>query len=195
LLCSVPSAALADGAAPADLSGQIEALKARVAAQQDQIAAQQAQGTAQQARSQAQQAQIAAQEAKIADLQARSDQRWLNEERTEEVKGLIRDALADADTRASLAADGATAGNDGRFFIKTADDSFRLNIGGLFAFRYVADLRGVKHPGANPTPDISALSGHEDGFQMRRFEVFFTGYIGDPKIDYNVTLRYDDFGS
>jgi hypothetical protein len=192
LLGSFTSAVMADSATTTDLSAQIDALKAQVAGQQAQAAAQQAQA---EARAEAQQGQIAAQQARIADLEAKSDQKWLNEQRTEEVKGLIRDALADADTRASLAADGATAGNDGRFFIKSADDSFRLNIGGLFAFRYVADLRGVKNPGANPTPDISALSGHEDGFQMRRFEVFFTGYLGDPQIDYSVTLRYDDFGS
>ena len=169
-LCSATAAVMADSASTTDITAQIDALKA-------QIAAQQAQGAAQQA-------QIAAQQAQISDLKAKADQNWLNEQRTEEVKGLIHDALADADTRASLAADNAVAGNDGKFFIKTADDSFRLNIGGMVQVRYIANLRGVK-------TDTAANDGHEDGFQMRRIELDLSGYIAN-KFDYAVTFRGDD---
>jgi phosphate-selective porin OprO/OprP len=159
LLCGVTSVTMADSAATTDVSAQISALQSQVAAQQ----------------------------AQIADLKAKSDQNWLNEQRTEEVKGLIHDALADADTRASLASDNAVAGNDGKFFIKTADDSFRMNLGGVIQTRYVADLRGVK-------TDTAANDGHEDGFQMRRIELDVDGYIGSPKIDYAFALRFDDGG-
>jgi hypothetical protein len=160
LLCGLSTAALADSAATTDLSAQVEALKAQVAAQQAQGAAQQAQ---------------------IAELKAKGDQNWLNEQRTDEIKGLIRDALADADTRASLAADGTTSGNDGAFFIKTADDTFRLNIGAQIQVRYIANLKA-----ASPTN-----TGHEDGFQIRRVEPSFSGYIGSPHFDYNIILQED----
>jgi hypothetical protein len=166
LLCCATTAAMADSATTPDVSAEVNALKAQVAAQQ----------------------------AQIAGLQAKSDQNWLNEQRTDEIKGLIRDALADADTRASLAADGTTSGNDGQFFIKTADDSFRLNIGGLAQVRYVATLRGVKNPGFTNDASDTVMAGHEDGFQMRRIELDFSGYIGSPKFDYAVTLRFDNGG-
>jgi hypothetical protein len=159
LLCGLPTLAWAETPATTDLNAKVETLEARVAAQQ----------------------------AQIADLQAKGDQNWLNEQRTEEIQGLIRDALADADTRASLAADGTVAGNDGSFFIKTADDNFRLNIGGQIQTRYIADLRASNH--------LSALNGsddgHEDGFQMRRIKVCFGGYVSEPRIDFKITLAAD----
>ena len=52
--------------------------------------------------------------ARVADLESRlaaveKGDNWLTEQRANEVRGLVRDVLADADTRASLLAQGMTA--------------------------------------------------------------------------------------
>lgn len=52
--------------------------------------------------------------ARLAELEAKQDDTWLDQRRTEQVKALIHDVLSDADTRASLLADGVTAGHDGK---------------------------------------------------------------------------------
>ena len=46
----------------------------------------------------------------VAELKAASDDDWLTERRAQEIRGLVEDVLADADTRASLLQDGMTAG-------------------------------------------------------------------------------------
>ena len=43
---------------------------------------------------------------RLAELEGKQDANWLNEQRAEEIKGLVRDVINDADTRASLLADG-----------------------------------------------------------------------------------------
>ncbi|RMH11770.1 MAG: hypothetical protein D6695_08450, partial [Planctomycetota bacterium] len=52
--------------------------------------------------------------------------------------GLERDLLTDASIRTSLAAEG-TGGHDGKFFIASPDQAFRLNIGGQLQLRYNAN--------------------------------------------------------
>src|SRR5687767_13245117 len=54
------------------------------------------------------------QEAKLA---AATGEKWFNERRAEEIKTLIHEVLADADTRASLAEGGLNAGYNKGFFV------------------------------------------------------------------------------
>lgn len=56
----------------------------------------------------------------------------------DEVRALVAEVLADAESRTSLLAAG-DAGHDGKFFI--AGDGFRLNVGGALQFRYMIDVR------------------------------------------------------
>ena len=56
------------------------------------------------------QSRLAAAEAKIAELSAQTDADWMSEARSEQVRGIVQDVLADADTRASLQGNGATSG-------------------------------------------------------------------------------------
>ena len=55
------------------------------------------------------QSRLAAAEAKIAELSAQTDADWMSEARSEQVRGIVQDVLADADTRASLQGSGATS--------------------------------------------------------------------------------------
>jgi hypothetical protein len=90
---------------------------------------------------------------------------------SDEIKSMIAQVNADAESRTSLLAAG-DAGHDGsRFFI--AGDGFRLNIGGMLQFRYVMNFRDKN--------DVAGFSnGNDDfvhGFQMARTKVDFNGEL------------------
>lgn len=87
----------------------------------------------------------------------------LAQQNNDEVRAVVAEMLADAETRSSLLASG-DAGHDGKFFI--AGDGFRLNIGGLLQFRYVANFRDDKNP-----------DDFQNGFQNRRTKVDFDGQL------------------
>ncbi len=116
----------------------------------------------------------------VAQLKAQSDESWLTERRAEEVKSLISEVLADAETRASLLESGLTAGHKNKFFLASADGKYLLNIYGQLQARYIANFRD--------TPDSDATDAELAGFQMRRMKLMFGGHIADPKFGYKVTL-------
>lgn len=116
----------------------------------------------------------------VASMRSAENSSWLNERRAEEVKALVREVLADADTRASLAEGGITAGYNKGFFLTSEDGKFRLNLGGQIQFRYLASLR-----------NDSGGDDVESGFQLRRTKLRATGHIGDPRIGFAVVTAYD----
>jgi len=131
----------------------------------------------------AMQSELTALKARLAELEAKQNDTWLNERRAEEVKSLVREVLSDADTRASLLANGMSAGHDGKhFFLASEDGSFVLNVGGQVQFRYIYNSRNLA--GAN-------VDENEFGFQLRRVKLFFSGHIGSPRITYSVGLQTD----
>ena len=86
--------------------------------------------------------QLAAKVAKLEEV-ATDDGVWLTEARADQIRGLVTDVLADADSRASLQADGATAGWNRGFFLASPDGSFRLNLRGQIQFRWAANMRDL----------------------------------------------------
>ena len=108
----------------------------------------------------------------VQQLRARQQAPWLDERRAEEVKALIQEVLADADTRSSLLEDGATAYYDNGFIIQDQTDNFLLKIGSYMQFRYL-------YSSAPQTDD-----DEEGGFQTRRLALMFSGYVGSPRISY-----------
>lgn len=123
-------------------------------------------------------ARVEAQDREIAKLRGEAGEDWLTEQRAEQIKTLVQDVLADADTRASLLADGMTAGHDGKnFFLGSADGNFRMNISGIMQVRYVANSR-----------DNALDDDFKTGFQLRRTKVKFEGNIISPKVFYAVQL-------
>ncbi|MEX1015294.1 MAG: porin [Phycisphaeraceae bacterium] len=119
-------------------------------------------------------AELAALRAEVAEVRGEADQTWMNERRAEEVKTLIAEVLNDADTRASLGQGGLTAGHDGKFFLASADNAYRLNIGGQIQFRYIANFR-------NDADDEVT-----EGFQHRRTKLSFSGHVGDPRLGFKI---------
>src|SRR5262245_65409118 len=57
----------------------------------------------------------------VDDLKAASNDNWLTEQRAKEIRGLVEDVLADADTRVNLLESGVGAGYDKGFFIGSTD--------------------------------------------------------------------------
>ena len=88
---------------------------------------------------------------------------------TDEIRAMVADMLADADTRSSLLQSGGTAGHDGHFFLASPDGAFRLNVGGQLQFRYVVNFR-------NGDP-AAGQDDFDSGFQTRRTKLAFTGNI------------------
>jgi len=103
---------------------------------------------------------------------------WITEARAHEVRSLVQDVLADADTRASLQGSGATAGWNNGFFIKSADGTFALNI------HAVLQVRGVYDKRDNPVSGTTALDDSDWGFENRRTALKFGGHIMDKSWKY-----------
>ena len=76
-------------------------------------------------------------EAKITELSASQNAEWLTEQRAEQVRGLVQDVLADADTRASLQGSGMTAGYNNGFVVSSNDGNWMLRVNGLMQQRWV----------------------------------------------------------
>jgi hypothetical protein len=133
---------------------------------------------------------LAALKSRIAQLESQQSENWLNERRAEEVKSLIQDVLADADTRASLLQEGATAGHDGgHFWIGSSDGTFLLRISGIIQVRHTYNDRNGDRgtaAAADPTFDQG-----ETGFSIPRAKVEFSGHISSPRVLYALRLAVD----
>lgn len=105
---------------------------------------------------------------------------------TDEVRAIVAEMLADADTRSSFLQSGGTAGHDGKkFFLGSSGGDFTLSIGGQLQFRYMMnfgdDLGG------------QADEDWESGFQARRTKVWVDGTVFN-EFDYKVQWAFDRNG-
>lgn len=121
---------------------------------------------------------------RVSQLEARLENRRLDERRTEELRKLVEEVLADASTRPSLAGSGATAGIDdnGSIFLRSADDAFYAKLSGQIQFRYLFDYQDSSDPATGRSDQT------DSGFQARRVKVQIAGHVGDPKVTYVVRL-------
>jgi len=119
-------------------------------------------------------------EAELARLRAATGDDAIDESRRAEIRGVVADALADADSRASMLQSGMTAGWDGGFKLGSADGNYTLNIGGLMQVRYMHTLR-----------DDSA-DDSRGGFENQRTYLTFSGNIVDPSWVYKIQAGVED---
>ncbi|MDY7108747.1 MAG: porin [Planctomycetota bacterium] len=119
------------------------------------------------------QAQVARLEAEVARL---TGDHWLTDQRSNEIRLLVEDVLADADTRASLLQSGAVAGFDKHPFLASADGNFRLELQGQMQVRFVYANR-----------DNSNDDDNRWGFENRRTKLKFAGHIINPDWYYKIT--------
>lgn len=131
-------------------------------------------------------AEIAKLKAELAELKAQQGDNWLTEQRSAEIRSLVQDVLADADTRASLQSTGMTAGWDKGFFLASPDGNFRLRIKGQIQFRYVLNYRDL--------PSNVTDQGQDrwtKGFENRRTKLTFEGNIFDQTWLYKVQAAFN----
>jgi len=121
---------------------------------------------------------IAELEAQVAELRGEG---WLNEQRADEVRSIVQDVLADADTRASLMQNGMSGGYNGGFTLGSADGNWSLKLNGLSQVRFVWNNQ-----------DDSSGDTNRWGFENRRTRLKFSGHVVDPSWGYMI---YGDFWS
>ena len=116
------------------------------------------------------------------------NQNWLTEERANEIKGLVQDVLADADTRASLLQNGATAGYDNGFFLSSSDGNWLLRINFNMQQRFVYNDRDVPDPPAPTTDD--EFDDTRYGFENTRSTLILNGHVFNPSWFYRVDVNF-----
>jgi len=123
---------------------------------------------------------------------AAQEQAWTGNN-ADEVRAIVSEMMADAETRSSLLQSGGTAGHDGKgFFLSSGDGLFKLEVGGQIQFRYYLNFRD-DGDGDN---DGVGNDDFESGFQTRRTKLEFGGHVWDPNLFYRVSGAFDyDGGS
>lgn len=115
----------------------------------------------------------------VAELK-NQDHAWLTEQRADQVRSLVHDVLADADTRSSLQGAGTTAGYSGGAFLQSADGNWKLKINGVVQARWLYNDAGGQDS--------------EHGFEQRRTKISFSGHVADPSWTYKVTTTWSRGG-
>ena len=117
-------------------------------------------------------------------LRAEDSDQWLSAQRAEQIRGLVQDVLADADTRANLQGNGATSGYKSGFFVQSADGNWKLKLNGQLQIRWTFNHQKNGTAAAGTTGNAS----DQYGFTVRRAKLKFSGNVIDPSWTYKITL-------
>lgn len=123
-------------------------------------------------------ARLLAAEAKIAELENTNDDNWLTEQRANEIRGLVHDVLADADTRASLLQSGMTAGYDNGAVIGSSDGNWLLRTNILMQQRFIYNNQ-----------EGNTVDSDRWGFENTRTKFILTGHVVNPDWFYRVDVN------
>lgn len=124
------------------------------------------------------QARLAKMEAEVARLQAQQGDAQMTEQRAAEIRAIVQDVLADADTRASLLQGGMSGGWDDGFYLASSDGGFRLNVAGQMQVRFIYNMQD----------DDAALDGDSNraGFENTRTKLIFSGNVFNQDWTYKI---------
>lgn len=118
----------------------------------------------------------------LGNAYAVEDQAYTN---ADEVRAIVANMMADAETRSSMMMQGGGGGYDDGFYLADSSGNFRLNIRGLIQFRYIVDFQDD-----NRVDD----SDFQSGFQTARTRLGFDGHVIDPNLFYNVEILAERYG-
>lgn len=133
----------------------------------------------------------------LSDLKSQNGDKWLTQERAAQIRGVVQDVLADAESRTSLQSSGATAGYDKGFFLASPDGNFKLVVGGQLQTRYSfsrlsnSSLNGWNTPAANANVNTPRVDRTAYGFELRRMKIDFSGNVIDPSWTFKITTIYN----
>lgn len=119
--------------------------------------------------------------AELDQLRASSGEQWLSEQRTNEIRALVGEILADADTRSSLLQDSFTAGWADHFFMSSPDGRFKLQLEGQMQMRYLVNR--------HDQPDR-----YIGGFENTRTRLAFRGHVFNRDLTYMIRGAFDRGG-
>ncbi len=117
----------------------------------------------------------------IDKLRLENGDEWLTEQRADEIRGLVSDVLADADTRASLMQNGFTAGWSEHFFLSSTDGRFKLQVSGQQQFRFIWNYR-------------EAPDKYRYGFENTRTKLTLRGHMFSQDLNYLVRGSFSGQG-
>lgn len=134
-------------------------------------------------------AQIAELKKELNELKSQNGDKWLTEERASQIRGVVQDVMADADTRSSLQATAATSGYNNGFFIASPDGNFKLQVNGQVQVRSSYAWQTNSAWNASKTVNPNATKA-QYGTEIRRAKLSFSGNVVDPSWQYKVTMAY-----
>ena len=133
----------------------------------------------------------AALQGRVNELEAADGKNWLTKQRAQEIRGVVTDVLADADTRTSLQSSGMTAGWDNGFFLQSPDGRFRLNVGGMVQARWT--YSGIRESYSTQTGFNTFTNwqntdsvGSRKGFDLAHTRLDFNGNIFGQSTRYRI---------
>ncbi|MDE0889223.1 MAG: porin [Phycisphaerales bacterium] len=138
--------------------------------------------------------QIAELKQELAQLKQENSQDWLTEQRSAEIRGIVQDVLADADTRTSLQSSGAMAGYNNGFFLASPDGNFSLKIGGQVQIRWTLNhaKAGYSAGGGAPVGSPNDMNLNTQwGFENRRTKLNFEGNVFSKDWTYRVRAAFN----
>ena len=127
-------------------------------------------------------------DAEIAALRNENGDKWLTQQRADEIREVVKDVLADSETRSSLQGDGATAGWNKGFFLASPDGNFKLLINGQIQARFAYNYQPTSS--RNPATTNQSQS-NEYGTELRRVKLGFAGNIIDPSWTYLIKMAFN----
>lgn len=103
----------------------------------------------------------------------------------DEVRAVVAEVLADAETRSSLLQSGGSVGHDAAsgFFIRDASGNNTLNVRGYTQFRYTLNFRD---------DEDGTVDDFEGGFENRRTRLEFSGNVVMPNLAYMIAGDFND---
>ena len=125
-------------------------------------------------------ARISELESRLGAVESQNSDSWLTEQRADEVRALVQDVLADADTRSSLLSQGMTAGYDDGAVIASADGNWLLRTNLHMQQRYVMNFGN--------DGDL-AIDDDRWGFENTRTKFIMSGNVVSPEWFYYVDVN------
>jgi hypothetical protein len=127
---------------------------------------------------------------RVRELESADGELWLTEQRATEIRGIVNDVLADADTRSSLRDSGATAGWNNGFFLQSSDGRFRLNVGGMVQARFQYSHIRANYDTSDPQFGQAYTSQDDSyrrfGWDIPHARLDFSGHVFDSDTTYRI---------
>ena len=134
------------------------------------------------------QRELAAMRAELAEMRVQQRDQWMDEARAEQVRGIVRDVLADSSTRTAYrdndGAAGLSSAPGGGLQINAADGTASIKLTGLVQTRFV--VSSAYGSDASPPVDDNTRWGFENKLVMYAL----SGHILDPSLTYLTAVAY-----